>query len=128
MALSIQRLTMATEGSTRTSLRLVLAATILSTNFCWVAVLEFLGGFDANGKQQLGVFPPDAFDPHTIRGSHPTKHVLVADPDFLGNPQALLRRFARAEKADRGANSLPLQEFGGIGSDGLNFTDGICRR
>ena len=121
MALSIQRLTMATEGSTRTSLRLVLAATILSTNFSGLRYLSSLAVLTPTASNNWAYSPTDAFDPHTIRGSHPTKHVLVADPDFLGNPQALFRRFARVQESDRGANSLPLQKFGGVWLRWLEF-------
>src|SRR6202795_496228 len=93
-----------------------------------VAEFELVDGFDADGAQQLGIFPTDAFDPHTVGGGDPAENALGIGAGHFGKLQPLFRRFGRAQKPDGGANPFRLEDRGRVRPDAPDVGDRIRHR
>ena len=125
LAFSIQRSTVFSFGSRRTSLRLI-GFPHLFDEVLRIAELEFVDRLDAGGAQELRIFPADALDAHAVGGGRPVEDALVVDADLRGDLEPLLRRLGRAQQADGRANPLRLQDRGRVRPDAPNSVMGYA--
>ena len=124
LASSIQRVTVCTEGRTRTRLRRLLISAIAVGKLLRIAKSQFVDGAYARGAQQFGIFPADAFDPHTINSRHPIEHALFRRAGFGRDLEPLFRRLWQAATSRSWFNPIRFEDRGDLRPDLLNSVMG----